>query len=109
MLAGTPHYIAPEQISSFSKVTAIADLYSLGLVAYKIFTMTLPFDNDDITKLMMMHINEIPESPKKFNPEIPRELEYIIMRLLEKNPSARFSSARELATYLQEAYKRMKG
>jgi tRNA A-37 threonylcarbamoyl transferase component Bud32/tetratricopeptide (TPR) repeat protein len=108
MVAGTPHYIAPEQVSSFSKVTPLADLYSLGLVAYKMFTRTLPFDDDDLTRLMMMHINDQPESPRAINPSIPKELEYVILRLLSKDPLKRFKNALELARYFAEIKKRLK-
>ncbi len=101
MTAGTPQYMAPEQISSFSEVTAAADLYSLGLVAYKMFTGTLPFDHDELAKLLMMQLNEPPASPREHNPNIPEDLEKLILRLLEKDPDNRFRNARELAGYLQ--------
>jgi tetratricopeptide (TPR) repeat protein len=102
MTAGTPQYMAPEQISAFSEVTASADLYSLGLVAYKMFTGTLPFDHDELGKLMMMQLNETPAPPRDHNPDIPEELERIILKLLEKDPNRRFTSARELAGHLQK-------
>ena len=101
MTAGTPHYMAPEQIASFSEVTHAADLYSLGLVGYKMFTGTLPFDHEELQPLMMMQLNKQPPPPRDHNPDIPKELEQIILRCIEKKPEDRFPSARDLASHLQ--------
>jgi serine/threonine-protein kinase len=102
MTAGTPHYMAPEQIASFSQVTFAADLYSLGLVAYKMFAGTLPFDHDELQPLMMMQLNMAPAPPREHNPKIPEDLEQIILRCIEKKPEHRFSSAKELIKHLQQ-------
>jgi serine/threonine-protein kinase len=107
MTAGTPQYMAPEQISSFSQVTPAADLYSLGLVAYKMFTKTLPFDHEDLSKLLMMHLTELPAPPRAHNPEIPVELENVIMRLLQKEPRERYENARTLAKFLHQLGKKL--
>ncbi len=102
MTAGTPEYMAPEQISSFSDVNHSADLYSLGLIAYRMFTAKLPFEHEELMPLLMMHLNETPTPPRQLNPEIPAELEEIILRLLEKDPANRISSCRELASLLKQ-------
>ncbi len=99
--AGTPEYMAPEQISNFSEVTASADLYSMGLIAYRMFTGTLPFEHEELMPLLMMHLNEVPRPPRELNPAIPEELEQIILRLIEKKPENRPQTCRELAAELQ--------
>ena len=105
--AGTPHYIAPEQISSFSRVTPAADLYSLGVVMYRMFTGTLPFDNEDLSRLLMMQMTNPPTPPTEINPEIPKDLEQIILNLMSKSPDDRLKDARDTAAYLKQVYLRL--
>lgn len=106
--AGTPEYMAPEQISNFSEVTACADLYSLGLIAYRMFTGVLPFEHEELMPLLMMHLNEVPRPPREINPDIPEGLEQIILRLLEKKPENRYNTCRELANELQRLRKQFR-
>ncbi|MCP4199527.1 MAG: serine/threonine protein kinase [Proteobacteria bacterium] len=109
MTAGTPEYMAPEQISNFSEVTACADLYSLGLIAYRMFTGVLPFEHEELMPLLMMHLNQAPRPPREINPDIPEGLEQIILRLMEKKPENRYHSCRELANdfqYLRKQFRR---
>ncbi|MDD5308606.1 MAG: protein kinase [Deltaproteobacteria bacterium] len=101
-VAGTPEYMAPEQITNFSTVTAAADLYSLGLVMYRTFAGALPFQHDELMPLLMMHVNQIPRSPRELNPAIPEDLEAVILKLLEKDPTRRFANCRELARAIQQ-------
>jgi serine/threonine-protein kinase len=101
-VAGTPAYMSPEQINDFGAVTHLSDIYSLGVLAFEVFTGTLPFWSDAVMSLLVAHLSEAPPSPRSRNPEIPRELEDIILRLLEKEPSKRIASCRDLATYLGE-------
>jgi serine/threonine-protein kinase len=96
MVAGTPAYMAPEQVLSFSSVTASADQYSLGIMAFEMFTAMRPFRHDEPVPLMMMHANEPPPPPRSINPSLPPELERIILRCLEKDPQRRYTSCREL-------------
>ncbi len=101
MIAGTPAYMSPEQISDFAKVGFGSDLYSLGVVAYEMFTGAVPFTNPDLLKLMMMHIRDPPTPPRQLNPELPAQLEAILLRMLDKVPGRRFGSCRELAGELE--------
>jgi serine/threonine-protein kinase len=100
MMAGTPQYMAPEQINNFGAVTHLADLYSLGCIAYELFTGTLPFEHEEMVALLTMHMNQVPEPPRARNREVPADLEAVIMRLLDKNPAQRFQSCRALAAAL---------
>ena len=99
-IAGTPLYMSPEQIGSFSEVTHLTDLYALGVCAYEIFTGTTPFFHEELVPLLMMHVNEKPPPPRTRNPDVPPELEKVILKLLAKDPRQRYQSCRELAQEL---------
>ena len=107
MIAGTPEYMSPEQISGFSSVTHSTDLYALGIVAYQIFTGKVPFAHREMLPLLMMHINERPMPPRQLEPSIPPELERIILRLLEKKPEDRFESCAAVADALRVLWSRL--
>jgi hypothetical protein len=98
---GTPYYMAPEQVTGFSAVTAAADLYSLGVVAFEMLTGTLPFQHAESVALLMMQNKDAPPRPRDRNQAIPEDLDRIVLRLLEKHPAQRFATARELAEALR--------
>jgi serine/threonine-protein kinase len=102
MMAGTPHYMAPEQITNFAGVTHLADIYSLGCIAYEMFTGAPPFQHEEMRPLLFMHLGEEPEPPRARNPSIPVALEAVILRLLDKEPARRVAGCRELASILTE-------
>jgi serine/threonine protein kinase len=93
---GTPAYMSPEQASG-EELDARNDLYSLGIIAYELFTGDVPFKADTLGKLIHKHVHEIPVPPRRKNPEIFKELEDVILRCLEKRPNRRPSSAAEVA------------
>ena len=99
-IAGTPMYMSPEQISNFSTVTHLTDLYALGVCAYELFTGRVPFFHNDLVPLLMMHVNEPPPPPRSKNPHVPVELENLILRLLSKDPAQRQRSCKDLAAEL---------
>jgi serine/threonine-protein kinase len=99
-IAGTPPYMSPEQISGFATVTHLADIYSLGIVAYEMFAGSLPFTHQEMMPLLLMHINEAPQPPIERNPKIPKPLNDLILRLLEKDPAQRVPSMKALAEEL---------
>ena len=100
LIVGTPAYMAPEQALG-QTVDARTDLYALGVLLYELTTGRVPFGGDDPLTVVSQHVHAPVVPPRVLRPEIPRALELIILRLLEKNPSARFQSARETATALQ--------
>jgi len=100
MMAGTPQYMAPEQVNNFGGVTHLADLYALGCIAYEMFTGRVPFDAEDVMPILMAHMSQPPEPPSRRNPAIPTELEALILRLLAKAPKDRVQSCGELAALL---------
>ena len=101
MTLGTVQYFAPEQAQG-EIVTPAADVYSLGIVMYEMLTGRLPFDGNSPVVVAMQHIQDKPEPPGQFNPDIPASLEEIILRCLEKKPGARFSDGSQLARALEK-------
>jgi hypothetical protein len=99
-LAGTPQYMAPEQVNNFTGVTHLADLYALGCILYRAFTGVLPFDSAEIVPLLVMHVMDPPKPPRTRNADIPPELEQMILKLLEKRPEKRPASAHEVSVDL---------
>jgi len=95
-ILGTPAYISPEQINDYSGVTHKADLYSLGMVAYEVFAHRTPFGLPDLMNLIRMQIEEVPRSPRDFNPDIPAPLARTILKLLEKKPALRHENCDEV-------------
>lgn len=101
MVAGTPEYMSPEQITNFTAVTPSTDLYALGVVAYEMFTGHVPFRNPELVPLLMMHINDAPPSPRSANPSLSEGMEQIILKLLQKSPDERFADCGELRQALE--------
>jgi eukaryotic-like serine/threonine-protein kinase len=99
-MAGTPHFIAPEQTSDFGGVTHLADLYALGCIAYKIFTGRVPFEGDEVMPILLAHVTQAPVSPRHLNPKIPQDLDTVLLQLLAKSPEERVQSCRDLAALL---------
>ena len=90
--------MAPEQILG-EKLDGRTDLYALGLVLYELVTGKHPFAEGDAA---YHHIHTAPKPPKALRPEIPDELNGIIMRALEKDAKKRFDDARQLAVALRQ-------
>ncbi|MFT4978433.1 MAG: hypothetical protein ACI8S6_004343, partial [Myxococcota bacterium] len=94
-VVGTVAYIAPEQIRG-SQVDARADLYSLGAVLYFMLTGRRPFNARTLAGYLDKHLNLAPRPPHELAPTVPRDLDAICLRLLEKEPDRRFASATHL-------------
>lgn len=101
---GSVHYIAPEQARG-DYITDKADIYSVGVMLYEMLTGKLPFEADNAVSVALMQLQAKPVMPRELNPAIPRGLEQITMRAMEKNPIDRFQSAGEMLDDL-EAFRR---
>ena len=99
MMVGTVAYMAPEQALG-GEVTARADLYALGAVLYELVTGRPVFVGDDAVAIVSQHLNTAPIDPSWHEPSVPRALEALILRLLEKDPAKRPQSAQEVSTTL---------
>jgi PAS domain S-box-containing protein len=96
-------YISPEQTGRINRrVDHRTDLYSLGALLYEIFTGKPPFEESDAAALVYLHLAQTPKAPDQLNPELPKPLSDLIMRLLAKNPDERYQSAYGIRADLSE-------
>jgi serine/threonine-protein kinase len=98
---GSPQYYSPEQAAGHAPSPA-SDVYSLGVVAYEILTGTLPFTAATADELAHLHLDAIPIPPSEYVPDIPEALEEIILKVLSKEPSARYRTADQLGRVLMK-------
>jgi eukaryotic-like serine/threonine-protein kinase len=99
-IMGTAQYLSPEQARG-APVTAASDLYSVGIVLYEMLTGKVPFSGDTAIEIAMKHLNDIPKLPSRIRPEIPPELDQIVLRSLAKEQEDRYQSADEFIEDLQ--------
>lgn len=95
-IAGSPLFMSPEQAVGETKPDARSDIYSLGAVGYYLLTGRPPFDGDKPLKVLFAHVHEPVVAPTRLRPEIPTDLEQVILRCLAKSPLERFQSVTTL-------------
>lgn len=103
-VVGTPYYMPPEQAQGdHDAITEASDVYSLGAVLYEILTGVPPFEAERTLSLLFKVVQSDPTPPSQRRPdaEIPRELEEICMKALQKNPADRYESAQAMADELE--------
>ncbi len=96
---GSPHYFSPEQASG-SAPSPASDVYSLGIVMYEMLTGVLPFTASSAAELGRLHRETLPTAPRQLNPDIPPEVELVLLKVLSKEPSARYRTADQLGRVL---------
>src|SRR5262245_17078908 len=95
-VAGTPAYLSPEQAGGEEAVDARSDIYSVGALAYFLLTGLPPFAGRTGMKVIAAHLYEAPEPLSRRRPDVPADLEAVILRCLAKEPNDRFPDAESL-------------
>ena len=99
---GTAQYLSPEQARG-EGVDARSDVYSMGCLLYELVTGAPPFTGDSPVAVAYQHVREDPRLPSSINPEVPPELDAILLKAMSKNPANRYQSAAEMRNDLLRA------
>ena len=97
---GSPHYISPEQAQG-EPATPASDVYALGIVFYELVTGRRPFENENVTAVLLGHVERPPVTPSTWVEDLDGAIEAVIMRCLAKDPVERFSDGTALAAVLE--------
>ena len=99
-IIGTAQYLSPEQARG-APVDQTSDLYSTGIVLYELLTGGVPFNGETPVEIAMKHLSQVPAPPSTHRAEIPRDLDYVALRALAKDPADRYHSAEEMDSDLE--------
>lgn len=99
-IMGSPLYMSPEQMASTRDIDARTDVWGLGVIFYQLVTGKRPFRGKTVTAVTISVTNDTPKTPSTLRPDIPEELDDIILKCLEKDPDQRYASVAELANDL---------
>ena len=101
---GSVHYFSPEQAKG-GYTDAKSDIYSLGVVMYEMLTGKVPFDADTSVSVALKHMQEAPVPPMEINENVPKAVNDIILKAMEKEPMARYQTATQMLRDLSRALK----
>jgi serine/threonine-protein kinase len=99
-IIGTAQYLSPEQARG-APVDQTSDLYSTGIVLYELLTGTVPFTGETPVEIAMKHLSQTPQPPSALRPEVPRDLDYVVLRALAKDPAERYRTAEDMDSDLE--------
>jgi len=91
-IIGTAQYLSPEQARG-APVDQTSDLYSTGIVLFELLTGEVPFTSDSPVEIAMKHLAETPPAPSELRPDVPNDLDLVVIRALAKEPADRYQSA----------------
>src|SRR3954469_16734139 len=107
-IIGTAQYLSPEQAKG-APVDQTSDLYSVGVVLYELLTGVVPFSGDAPVEIAMKHLSEPPKAPSELRPEVPHDLDLVVLRALAKDPSDRYESAEQMDADLERVLQGLPG
>jgi putative nucleotidyltransferase with HDIG domain len=99
-ILGTPHYMSPEQCRGDEHLDHRSDVYSLGVLLYRMLTGKCPFERDTIMQILFAHMNDVPKAPRQLEPSISIQRDALIMKALAKEPGQRFADMKDLRAAL---------
>ncbi len=101
-ILGTIAYISPEQLYNSKRVDNRADIFSLGVMMYELFTGHLPFGGDSVGETITKIMTTVPKSPREYNENLPERLSEVVMRCLKREPGDRFQTINEISQVLMD-------
>jgi serine/threonine-protein kinase len=99
-ILGSPPFMSPEQAAGKGHLDARSDIYGIGCVGYFLLTGQAPFERESALEMLIAHASEAAVPPSRLRPEVPADLEAVVLRCLEKEPAKRYADADSLAKAL---------
>jgi serine/threonine-protein kinase len=111
MVIGTPEYMSPEQVMGKQRIDidGRSDLYSLGVVMYRMLTGELPFQGESTLEMILQHLKTLPKAPRQLKPglAIPEAVSAIVMKALEKDREKRYATGAEMAAAIKKVLRKI--